>query len=213
MFCVLCTVEFGVQAVQEIAWNDAAFANLVLPAGRKTLLRALVEAHDADVGFDDFVRGKGHGLVVNLFGPPGVGKTLSAEATSEHVRRPLYVVGGGDLGTTAAALDATLQKVFDIATGWKAIVLIDEVRTRRAIVVHSCAPVGADRLRVAGGRLPRATFAPRSGAERDGGCIVSGHDPPPLAGIPCRDGRADVLTCFVWEQACGISSTTAASSF
>ena len=116
------------QAVQEIAWNDAAFANLVLPAGRKTLLRALVEAHDADVGFDDFVRGKGHGLVVNLFGPPGVGKTLSAEATSEHVRRPLYVVGGGDLGTKASDLDQELERVFDIATSWKAIVLIDEVR-------------------------------------------------------------------------------------
>ena len=73
------------------------------------------------------MQGKGHGLVINLFGPPGVGKTLSAEATSEHVRRPLYVVGGGDVGTTAATLDSTLQQVFDIATSWKAIVLIDEV--------------------------------------------------------------------------------------
>lgn len=65
--------------------------------------------------------------MINLYGPPGVGKTLSAEATSEHVRRPLYVVGGGDLGTTAAELDEALQKTFDIATSWKAIVLIDEV--------------------------------------------------------------------------------------
>ena len=36
--------------------------------------------------FDDFIRGKGQGLVINLFGPPGVGKTLSAEATSECER-------------------------------------------------------------------------------------------------------------------------------
>lgn len=56
-----------------------------------------------------------------------LGKTFSAEATSEHVKRPLYVIGGGDLGTNAADLDATLEKVFDIATAWKAIVLIDEV--------------------------------------------------------------------------------------
>ena len=91
------------------------------------MLQSLVEAHNNDLGFDDFVQGKGHGLVINLFGPPGVGKTLSAEATSEHVRRPLYVVGGGDVGTTAATLDSTLQQVFDIATSWKAIVLIDEV--------------------------------------------------------------------------------------
>ena len=116
------------ELVEEIKWNDEAFRNLVLPSGRKMLLQSLVEAHNADLGFDDFVQGKGHGLVINLYGPPGVGKTLSAEATSEHVRRPLYVVGSGDLGTTAGELDANLSRIFDIATGWKAIVLIDEVR-------------------------------------------------------------------------------------
>ena len=57
------------------------------------------------------------------------GKTFSAEATSEFVRRPLYVVGGGDLGTTASNLDRALQQIFDVATAWKAIVLIDEVGT------------------------------------------------------------------------------------
>ena len=100
----------------------------MLAADRKSLLRSLVDAHSSDVGFDDFVQGKGQGLIINLFGPPGVGKTLSAEATSEHVRRPLYVVGGGDLGTKASDLDQELERVFDIATSWKAIVLIDEVR-------------------------------------------------------------------------------------
>jgi len=98
----------------------------VLPSDRKTLLQSLVEAHNEEMVFDDFVKGKGRGLVVNLFGPPGVGKTLSAEATSEHVKRPLYVVGAGDLGTTAATLDQELQRVFELATSWKAIVLIDE---------------------------------------------------------------------------------------
>ncbi|KAJ7260709.1 hypothetical protein C8J57DRAFT_1471691 [Mycena rebaudengoi] len=46
--------------------------------------------------------------------------------TSEHVKRPLYVRGGGDLGTKAADLDAALERVFDVATAWKAIVLVDE---------------------------------------------------------------------------------------
>ena len=120
-------MEFNVERVSEIEWNDETFANLVLPLDRKTLLRSLVEAHNNNLDFDDFVKGKGHGLVINLFGPPGVGKTLSAEATSEHVRRPLYVIGGGDLGTNGAQLDMMLQRVFDIATSWQAIVLIDEV--------------------------------------------------------------------------------------
>jgi len=119
-------VEFNVEKIEDVEWNKDAFDNLVLPGERKNLLQSLVEAHRKEVGFDDFIRGKGHGLVVNLFGPPGVGKTFSAEATSEHVRRPLYVVGGGDLGTTANSLDQALDRIFDVATAWKAIVLIDE---------------------------------------------------------------------------------------
>ena len=98
----------------------------MLPADRKTLLRSLIEAHDSDSGFDDFVRGKGQGLVINLFGPPGVGKTLSAEATSEHLRRPLYIIGSGDLGTTAHDVDQALTKAFDLAAHWHAVLLIDE---------------------------------------------------------------------------------------
>ncbi|KAJ7260706.1 hypothetical protein C8J57DRAFT_1514642 [Mycena rebaudengoi] len=43
------------------------------------------------------------------------------------IKRPLYVIGGSDLGTKAAAdLDAALERVFDVATAWKAIVLVDE---------------------------------------------------------------------------------------
>ncbi|KAF7323754.1 AAA domain-containing protein [Mycena kentingensis (nom. inval.)] len=119
-------LEFDVTKVQPVEWNRDAFKNLVLPTDRKVLLQSLVEAHHEEAGFDDFVKGKGAGLVVNLFGPPGVGKTFSAEATSEHVQRPLYVIGGGDLGTRAAELDMSLERVFNVATAWKAIVLIDE---------------------------------------------------------------------------------------
>ncbi|KAH9934528.1 P-loop containing nucleoside triphosphate hydrolase protein [Epithele typhae] len=119
-------LEFNIERVQPVTWNDEAFENLVIPADRKALLQSLVDAHSVNTGFDDFIEGKGRGLVFNLFGPPGVGKTLSAEATSEHVRRPLYVVGGGDLGTSAATLDAALNTVFDLATAWHALVLIDE---------------------------------------------------------------------------------------
>ncbi|KAJ3560415.1 hypothetical protein NP233_g10853 [Leucocoprinus birnbaumii] len=119
-------LEFNVSLINPVEWNASAFTNLVLPTGRKDLMKSLIEAHHKQLNFDDFIKGKGHGLVINLFGPPGVGKTFSAEATSEHVQRPLYVVGAGDLGTNASALDTALEKVFNLATAWKAIVLIDE---------------------------------------------------------------------------------------
>ena len=41
-------------------------------------------------------------------------------------RAPLYAVGAGDLGTTANALDDALTTLFELASAWKAIVLIDE---------------------------------------------------------------------------------------
>ena len=39
---------------------------------------------------------------------------------------PLYMVGGGDLGTNANDLDNSLSSIFSLATAWKAVVLIDE---------------------------------------------------------------------------------------
>lgn len=127
-------VEFNVEKVHPIEWSDEPFTNLVLPGNRRDLLRSLAEAHNSDLDFDDFVQGKGQGLVINLFGPPGVGKTLSAEATSEHLRRPLYMIGGGDLGVKADAVDNTLKRVFRVAAGWRAIVLIDEVSMGISVV-------------------------------------------------------------------------------
>lgn len=77
----------AVNRVSAIQWQTDAFDNLILPERQKNLVRALVESHrcsgNAKNTFDDFIIGKGKGLVINLFGPPGVGKTLSAEATSE----------------------------------------------------------------------------------------------------------------------------------
>ena len=123
-------MDFNVVHSKDIDLNEESFAGLVLPEERKSLLRSLIEANGklnaGGAAFDDFVRGKGQGLVINLFGPPGVGKTLSAEATSEHLKRPLYIVGSGDLGTSAGDVDRALGRAFDLAASWNAVLLIDE---------------------------------------------------------------------------------------
>lgn len=112
------------ERIQPITWNTEAFDKLVLPSNRKEVLQTLIEAHTRDLGFDDFIKGKGQGLVINLFGNPGVGKTLTAEAISDIIQAPyvftaslnacrrlipfvtrLYVVGAGDLGITAFELN------------------------------------------------------------------------------------------------------------
>ena len=74
-----------VERVESFEWNDEAFEQLVIPPKHKQVLKTLVESHNAGAArkFDDFVAGKGHGLVINLFGNPGTGKSLTAEAMSE----------------------------------------------------------------------------------------------------------------------------------
>ena len=44
-------------------------------------------------GFDDLIEGKRLGVIVN----PGTGKTLTAEAVADKVRRSLYVLSAGEL--------------------------------------------------------------------------------------------------------------------
>ena len=41
-------------------------------------------------------------------------------------RRPLYIVGAGDLGTSATSVERALISIFNLAAAWKAVVLIDE---------------------------------------------------------------------------------------
>ncbi|KAF7341417.1 hypothetical protein MVEN_01878600 [Mycena venus] len=121
--------EFDVECVSDIEWDDECLNNLAVDADRKLLITSLVKSHANQrkkQTVDDFVAGKGLGLIVNLFGPPGVGKTLTVEATSEHLRRPLFVLSAGDMGTTPSELEQTLFKAFSLAPSWDAIVLMDE---------------------------------------------------------------------------------------
>ncbi|KAF5357310.1 hypothetical protein D9758_005894 [Tetrapyrgos nigripes] len=120
-------LEFQVAEAKEISWNPDIFNSLELSQQTKHMVRALIESQGReDIKFDDFVQGKGQGLILNLSGPPGVGKTLTAEATAEVTRSPLYMIGAGDLGTIADELDRAFSKISTLAERWKAVVLIDE---------------------------------------------------------------------------------------
>ncbi|KAK3633665.1 hypothetical protein LTR56_015731 [Elasticomyces elasticus] len=119
--------DFFVDRLSPPGWDAACFDKLVLPPAQKDLVRALVTTHSQNNhDFDDIVKGKGKGLIMVLHGPPGVGKTLTAETVAEYCERPLYMVSSGDLGTNASELDGTLTRILDMASTWKAVLLIDE---------------------------------------------------------------------------------------
>jgi len=77
-------VDFRVSDIKHIEWNPKIFDSLELDPETKYMIRALIETQSSeDMKFDDFILGKGKGCIFNLHGSPGIGKTLTAEATSE----------------------------------------------------------------------------------------------------------------------------------
>ncbi|KAJ6110344.1 hypothetical protein N7486_002579 [Penicillium sp. IBT 16267x] len=75
---------------------------------------------------DDIIVDKGSGVIILLHGPSGVGKTLTAEAIAEHLKLPLYSISAGQLSLEASLLETQLNQIFDVATSWKAVLLLDE---------------------------------------------------------------------------------------
>ncbi|KAF8850015.1 P-loop containing nucleoside triphosphate hydrolase protein [Acephala macrosclerotiorum] len=122
-------LEFAVDDITEISWNHLLWNHLAIDARRKDLTLALASSHlrqTSDHSFDDIVTGKSRGLIMLFYGPPGVGKTLTAEALSERLRRPLYTISAGDLSSDAAKLEKQLSLIFELADHWKALLLLDE---------------------------------------------------------------------------------------
>jgi SpoVK/Ycf46/Vps4 family AAA+-type ATPase len=74
----------------------------------------------------DVIDGKGNGLVVLLHGPPGVGKTLTAEAIALATGRPLLAVSAEEIGTTVSKAEARLTALLTSAARWRAVLLLDE---------------------------------------------------------------------------------------
>jgi SpoVK/Ycf46/Vps4 family AAA+-type ATPase len=93
----------------------------------KQIIYKLVISHSVGASdFDDFIQGKGKGLVGLLFGPPGSGKTLTAEAIAETAKMPLYAVSSGALGHDAFNIQDQLSRILKLASHWKAVLLLDE---------------------------------------------------------------------------------------
>jgi DNA replication protein DnaC len=130
-----------------ICFQEQAFEQLVLAEDKKELIRAVArnagggtkwdddsvtdfEDDDDDDDDDDIaldvVANKGGASIFLLHGPPGCGKTLTAEAISELLKKPLYIVTAGDLGITAAEVEKSLGSVLELCQTWDALVLIDE---------------------------------------------------------------------------------------
>lgn len=115
------------------------FKDLVLPENHGPTVRALVDTHErlraspsspeepqSIASTLDIVKGKGAGLIILLHGPPGVGKTSTAECVADDTQRPLFPITCGDLGETAIDVEYNLQHNFRLAYKWGCVLLLDE---------------------------------------------------------------------------------------
>lgn len=114
-----------VDSVKPHTYNAKARDLLVLPADLRRALNAVFDTKPEDV-FGDLFDGRHGGVVILAAGGPGVGKTLTAETYAESMERPLYVMEMSELGTSLDQLERRVQKIFERARRWKAVLLLDE---------------------------------------------------------------------------------------
>ncbi|OOF90581.1 hypothetical protein ASPCADRAFT_510750 [Aspergillus carbonarius ITEM 5010] len=129
-------VQMPVDCVHEIKQKIRmdAFDKLIMEETSKKLIKSLVANHEkkkkaedgGKVGNDDWFEGKGGGLVILLHGPPGVGKTSTAESVAQATGKPLFAVSVSDIGLKPDQVESKLAQVFSLASKWEAILLFDE---------------------------------------------------------------------------------------
>lgn len=132
-------VNADIRYLKELPVRLDPFNDLKIANGQKQLIRSTVQDHFKKKrmerefrmrgveSFDqDFIRGKGKGLVILLHGAPGVGKTATAEAVAYAHQKPLFPITCGDLGIEPSIVESTLSGIFRLANLWDCVLLLDE---------------------------------------------------------------------------------------
>jgi hypothetical protein len=125
-----------VDSLSEVKHVEGGFKNLRINHAHLRMIKSLVKNHfntkhlegvsGVELGGQDFIYGKGRGVVVLLHGVPGVGKTATAEAVAQEYAKPLFPMTCGDLGTTPEVVSSTLLNIFRLANLWECVLLLDE---------------------------------------------------------------------------------------
>ncbi|KAL4738497.1 P-loop containing nucleoside triphosphate hydrolase protein [Aspergillus similis] len=123
-------LEFDLDGITEIKWNDSAFSELMLPPGYRDLVLSFVEGlSNGKEALDNLIEDKGLGVSLLFTGSPGTGKTLTAKAIAEELRRPLYILSAGELEQDPASLEERLRRTLILAEKWDAVLLLDKCDT------------------------------------------------------------------------------------
>ncbi|KAE8354560.1 P-loop containing nucleoside triphosphate hydrolase protein [Aspergillus coremiiformis] len=123
-------LEFNVDGVKDIVWDPQAFTSLVLPPELQSFKTLILGIADAQLrqrkDVDDSVQAKGRGFIVQLSGPPGVGKTLTAESLAQLMRVPLFILSASELLMSHKQFEARLKDIFRMVPRWGAVLLLED---------------------------------------------------------------------------------------
>ncbi|KAK5167771.1 uncharacterized protein LTR77_007470 [Saxophila tyrrhenica] len=120
-------IQMRIDDLSPIDWSEEAIDRLVMDKQQKKVLSSLISSPVfTDAAEGDVIGWRGRGMVMLLHGQPGTGKTLTAESVCESLKRPLYIVSGGELGATREKVEKTLIDILELSKLWKAVILIDE---------------------------------------------------------------------------------------
>ncbi|KAI9767606.1 MAG: hypothetical protein M1839_004463 [Geoglossum umbratile] len=131
--------QFRLKDIKRVADQESSdlFDNkLELNDDYKKWLKAYINNHKSSNNYGgtkgkppqvtDLIENKGRGLVILLHGPPGVGKTLTAETIALASGRPLFPVSVAEIGMEPQKAEQNLNEIFSIAARWESVLLIDE---------------------------------------------------------------------------------------
>ena len=121
-----CYCVVHVDKLTEYKYDKEIISKLIISQSKKDLLSAII-ANDND--FEDIVAGKSGGIIILASGKAGLGKTLTAEAYSEVMEKPLYCIQSSQLGVNIEDIEKRLNKILYRAEKWGAVLLIDEADT------------------------------------------------------------------------------------
>ncbi|KAK8065170.1 hypothetical protein PG997_011917 [Apiospora hydei] len=145
LVCLFYPVWVDITLVERIDKGEEArtrgWKDLVINENYRRLLESLVNNHmspaeqksiKSQIGEGvptaqiDLIQGKGRGLVILLHGPPGTGKTSTAEAIAAYTGKPLYAITCGDIGLSPDNVETNLLKHTRLAEKWGCVLLLDE---------------------------------------------------------------------------------------
>lgn len=116
-------LDFFVDCIKEIEWDDHAWDNVVLEDDLKDLVISMTKGHRQKH------RGlQSKGLNILLSGYTGVGKTFTVESVAEALKAPLFQVTPADVDLDAKNpdLESPFTDILEMCGRWNAILLFDQ---------------------------------------------------------------------------------------